>query len=198
MIDIPKIQYITRDDEVFSHAEQTRLAFSSGIEWVQLRMKKSSRFEVMEQARLALSYANSSGGKLIINDSVDIAMTINAHGVHLGLNDMPVDEARRLTGDNFIIGGTANTLEDVIHQVQKGADYVGLGPFRYTTTKQKLSQVLGIDGYVSIVNALKKQKYNVPLVAVGGITQQDIPGLAEAGVTGVAISKAVFEQILRV
>ncbi|MFW5754614.1 MAG: thiamine phosphate synthase, partial [Marinilabiliaceae bacterium] len=132
MIDIPQIQYITRDNDDLTHAEQARLAFKGGIKWVQLRMKNSARTEIIEQGRLARSYANVCGGKLIVNDSVEIAMAVNAHGVHLGLNDMPADEARRLVGGDFIIGGTANTLDDVIHQIQKGADYVGVGPFRHT------------------------------------------------------------------
>jgi len=196
MIEIPKIQYITRDNDALTHAEQARRAFNSGIKGVQLRMKNSTRAEMIKQGNLALSYANSSGGMLIINDSVDIAKEINAHGVHLGLKDKPVDEARLLAGDGFIIGGTANTLEDVIHQIQKGADYVGLGPFRYTTTKKNLSPVLGFEGCTSIVKALNEQGYTIPLVAVGGITQEDIPALVDVGVSGVAVSKAVFDRLM--
>jgi thiamine-phosphate pyrophosphorylase len=195
MLKVPEIQYITRDHELLSHAEQARLAFDSGIKWVQLRMKNSSSGEIIKQAEKALSYANACGGKLIINDSADIARDIKAHGLHLGLKDMPVDEARSLLGADFIIGGTANTVEEVVHQAKKGADYVGLGPFRYTTTKKNLSPVLGMHSYHHIIEELKLRNISIPIVAVGGITPDDIPAILDAGMVGVAISGALLNQL---
>lgn len=197
MIKTPKIQYITRDDDRYTHAEQARLAFNSGIEWVQIRMKDSSPAEIIEQSELAVSYANSCGGKLIINDSVDITREVKAHGIHLGLLDTPVDEARRILGDDMIIGGTANTLDEVIRQAKRGADYVGVGPFRFTVTKKNLSPVLGLEGYKDIIKALDELKIKIPIIAVGGITPDDIPVLANAGVSRVAISGGLFDQLMK-
>ena len=197
MIKIPKIQYITRDNDNYTHAEQARLAFNSGVEWVQMRMKNSTPAEIIEQSRLAVYYAISAGGKLIVNDSVDIALEVKAHGIHLGLNDVPVDEARHILGDEMIIGGTANTLDEVIRQTNRGADYVGVGPFRFTVTKKNLSPVLGLDGYKDIIKALDELKIKIPLVAVGGIIPDDIPGITNAGITGVAISGGLFEQLIK-
>jgi thiamine-phosphate pyrophosphorylase len=195
MIKIPKIQYITRDDDSYTHAEQARLAFKSGVEWVQIRMKSNTPAEIIEQSRLAVTYANSCGGKLIVNDSVDIAREVKAHGIHLGLKDTPVDQARRILGDTMIIGGTANTLDEVVRQTKRGADYVGVGPFRYTVTKKNLSPVLGLEGYKDIVKGLEAMEIIIPLVAVGGITPDDIPALTNAGITGVAISGGLFDQL---
>ena len=197
MIRIPEIQYITRDDDRYSHAEQARMAFTSGVEWVQIRMKNSTLAEIIEQSRLAVSYANSCGGKLIVNDSVDIAREVEAHGIHLGLKDVPVDEARRILGDDMIIGGTANTLKEVVRQIRRGADYVGVGPFRYTLTKRNLSPVLGLDGYSAIVRELDALRIKIPLVAVGGITPEDISALTNVGITGVAISGGLFSKLMQ-
>lgn len=196
MIKTPKIQYITRDHDSYTHAEQARLAFNSGIEWVQIRMKNSTSAEIIEQSQLAVSYANSAGGKLIINDSVEIAREVQAHGIHLGLTDMPVDEARRMLGDDMIIGGTANTLDEVVRQVRRGAGYVGVGPYRYTLTKKNLSPVLGLEGYKELIRSLNELKIKIPLVAVGGITQNDIPELTNAGIAGVAISGGLLDQLI--
>ena len=90
---------------------------------------------------------------LILDDHVELAQKLEVDGVHLGKTDMPVAEARQLLGEAFIIGGTANTFEDVEMHYRAGADYVGIGPFRFTTTKKNLSPVLGIEGYTSITDA---------------------------------------------
>ena len=115
-----------------------------------------------------------------------------ADGVHLGKNDMPVDEARKMLGRNRIIGGTANTFEDVERLSRQGADYIGCGPFRFTTTKKNLSPVLGLEGYRSITAQMKAHDILLPIVAIGGILHQDIPAIMQTGVTGIAVSGAVL------
>lgn len=197
MIQLPEIQYITRDHATCDHAEQAGLMFENGISWVQIRMKKAKREEVIAQASKAVEYANKFGGKLIINDSIDIALETKAHGVHLGLTDMPVDKAREYLGDEMIIGGTANTIDQVILQIERGADYVGVGPFRFTTTKENLSPVLGLKGYSSIINELKNREISTPLVAVGGILLDEIPTIIETGIKGVAISGALLNEYIK-
>lgn len=191
---ISNLQYITQNSCELSHAEQARLMFSKGINWVQIRMKNHSGNEITQQAKLALEYAKKYDAKLIINDSIEITKNIGAHGVHLGLKDIPVDIARKELGKDFIIGGTANTFEDIKMQITRGADYIGLGPFRFTTTKQKLSPVLGLQGYQNIKNLLDQNNFNVPIVAVGGIEMDDIESLKSVGIEGVAISGALFKK----
>ena len=195
MIKVPKIQYITRDDKQYSHAEQARLMFSNNISWVQVRMKDATDEEIVEEAREALQYAKEFNGTLIINDSIEICKAVGAHGVHLGLKDISIDEARQLLGSEAIIGGTANTLSDVLSQYRKGADYIGLGPFTFTETKKNLSPILGLEGYRNLTVKLNEIGLQIPIVAVGGITYNDIEEILNTGINGVAMSGTLFNEI---
>lgn len=197
MIKLPEIQYITRNHSELSHAEQAELMFANGISWVQIRMKDATLQEVEQESIKALESAKKHKGVLIINDNVQLAKKIGAHGVHIGLNDCPANEAHQILGDDFIIGGTANTIDDVIKQVALGVDYVGLGPFRFTQTKKNLSPVLGISGYHEIVRELCEAKINIPIVGVGGITMSDIAEIKATGLSGVAMSKDLLEEVLK-
>ncbi len=194
---IEQLQYITQDTDIFSHAEQAELMFRKGVKCVQIRMKNSSESEIVFQAKEALVYARKYKGCLLINDSVEIAKEIEADGVHLGLNDMPIDEARKILGDQFIIGGTANTIDQILLQAKRGADYVGLGPFRHTTTKKNLSPIIGLEGYQQIGKALKEFDCEIPVIGVGGIRMEDIAPIKETGLFGVAISGALLQSIIK-
>ena len=123
---------------------------------------------------------------------MELVERAGADGVHLGKNDMPVDEARKILGNGKIIGGTANTIEDIVRLHKQGADYIGCGPFRFTTTKKKLSPVLGLEGYKSIVQNMRDKGIDLPIVAIGGITVADIPAIMATGVTGIALSGAIL------
>ena len=197
MLEFPEIQYITRDDEQYSHAEQALLMFRMGIKWVQIRMKNAGDEAIIQQAELALEYANEYGCKLIVNDSISICKAVKAHGLHLGLKDTPVSEARKELGKDVIIGGTANTLEDAFLQAKQGVDYIGLGPFRFTNTKKNLSPVIGLEGYKKIMTDLKERSFDKPITAVGGIEMEDIPSILSTGINGVAISGALLEKYRR-
>ena len=129
---------------------------------------------------------------LVLDDHVELAKKLEVDGVHLGKTDMPVAEARQLLGEAFIIGGTANTFEDVEMHYRAGADYVGIGPFRFTTTKKNLSPVLGLEGYASILSDMEKAGIKLPVVAIGGITYEDIPAILETGVNGIALSGTIL------
>lgn len=196
MKQIANIQYITQDHPHLTHAEQAKLMFENGINWVQIRMKNSSKEEILEQAKLAVEYAKAYNGIVIINDMVDICLEANAHGVHVGLNDISVKKARTILGENAIIGGTANTLEDIQLHTYNRADYIGLGPFRFTTTKKNLSPIIGLDGYKKLVEEMKTKNIQIPVVAVGGITMEDIPAIQETGLYGVAISSALLNKLI--
>ena len=130
---------------------------------------------------------------LILDDHVELAKKLEVDGVHLGKKDMPIGEARQMLGEAFIIGGTANTFEDVKLHHAAGADYLGIGPFRFTTTKKNLSPVLGLEGYTSILAQMNEAGIRIPVVAIGGIVAEDIPAIMETGVNGIALSGAILQ-----
>jgi thiamine-phosphate pyrophosphorylase len=99
-----------------------------------------------------------------------------------------------ILGNGKIIGGTANTLEDVLMRANEKCDYIGLGPFRFTTTKEKLSPVLGLTGFEKITSELSNRKINIPVYAIGGILLEDIGEILETGIFGMAVSGALTEQ----
>jgi len=188
---ISRFHYLTQDIEGYSHAEQAKLACENGVEWIQLRVKNNTQDEYLEIAKSVSEICQSTGTKLIINDAVEICKTINADGVHLGKTDMPVSEARMFLGKDKIIGGTANTFEDIVQLYAAGADYVGLGPYRFTQTKQNLSPVLGLSGYEKILNEIKNVGIQLPVIAIGGISIDDVGILMKSGTYGIAVSSAV-------
>ena len=128
---------------IVTRPEQAETACRAGADWVQLRVKAQSYTNWKAIALDTLAVCRQYNARLIINDNPQLAGEVGAHGVHLGQDDMPIQEARVLLGDRFIIGGTANTLETILAHQHDGVDYVGLGPFRFTTTKEKLSPILG-------------------------------------------------------
>lgn len=168
------------------------MALDGGCRWVQLRMKDAADDEVRRVAEEALRWCRDAGATFIIDDRVELVRQIGADGVHLGKNDMPVGEARALLGDNFIIGGTANTFDDIRSHYEAGANYIGCGPFRFTTTKKGLAPVLGLEGYTSLIKRAREEGINLPIVAIGGITAEDIPAIMSTGVNGVALSGTVL------
>ncbi len=192
------LQFITHYTDTISYLDSVRIALEGGCRWVQLRMKKASPDEIRPVALEAQRLCREAGATFIIDDHVELVKELQADGVHLGKNDMPIDEARRLLGPGFIIGGTANTFEDVLMHWRHGADYIGCGPFRFTTTKEKLSPVLGLEGYRSIVDQMRAADLRnakgepLPIVAIGGITAEDIPAIMQTGVTGIALSGTVL------
>lgn len=165
-----------------------------GCRWVQLRIKDVSDSEYLrtgcEVERLCRHY----GATFIVDDRVHIADRLKADGVHLGKNDMSVANARSLLGENAIIGATANTFEDIKAASEAGADYIGLGPFRFTTTKKNLAPVLGAKGYTAILAKCRAYGINIPVTGIGGITLADLPELSKTGVSGIAVSGLIINS----
>ena len=186
------VQFITHYTEKYSYLDSVRIALEGGCRWIQLRMKDASPEEILPIAEKALAMCREYHATFIIDDHVELAKQIKADGVHLGKLDMPIAEARRILGKDFLIGGTANTFEDVLAHYQAGADYIGCGPFRFTTTKKNLSPVLGSEGYRHIVLQMKEAGIHLPIVAIGGITKEDIPSLMKTGITGIALSGSIL------
>lgn len=186
------IQFISHFNDKYSYLDSIRLALEGGCKWVQLRMKDASEEEILHNAHQARKLCDQYQATFIIDDHVELVRECGADGVHLGKNDMPIADARRLLGDDFIIGGTANTFDDVLSHYRSSANYIGCGPFRFTTTKKGLSPILGLKGYQDIVAKMKSQSIDIPIVAIGGITIDDIPSIMQTGVNGIALSGTVL------
>ena len=186
------VQFISHYSERYSYLDSIQLALEGGCRWIQLRMKDATDDEVRPIAVEAQKLCRAYGAKFIIDDRVALVRELGADGVHLGKNDMPIREARQILGPDYIIGGTANTFEDAKAHYEASADYIGCGPFRFTTTKQKLAPVLGLDGYRHIIQQMRAATITIPVVAIGGITKDDIPAILQTGITGIALSGTVL------
>jgi thiamine-phosphate pyrophosphorylase len=189
-----KLQYISQGLTAISQLGNITQALDAGCTWIQLRFKNATGNELMPVAEQVKLMCQRYKATLIINDHVEIARRVEADGVHLGLNDISIQEARTILGDAKIIGGTANTLPQVLQRIEEKCNYIGLGPFRFTTTKEKLSPVLNIEGYHTIMNNLKSRNIHFPVYAIGGITENDIAVLMESGVYGIAVSGVITQH----
>ncbi len=200
---ISRLHYITQGKTVEEHLENIQRACSSGVEWVQLRLKNVDPKTVLETAKKAREITAHYQTRLIINDYYKVAKEVNADGVHLGKKDACPLKVRDYLGKFYSIGGTANTLEDCKELLTKKVDYIGLGPFQFTETKKNLSPEIGEAGYKVLIEELKTE---TPIIAVGGITLDTVASIIKTGVFGVAVSGAitndftsipVFHQLLK-
>lgn len=163
----------------------------AGGRWIQLRMKDASAEVIVCRGKEMLALCRKRRAVLVVNDAPQLAVAIGADGVHLGQADMPPIEARWIIGDGAVIGSTANTFEQIAARNDGETDYVGLGPFRFTTTKKNLSPVLGTEGYRTILGRMRTENIPLPVVAIGGIELSDIPQIMRTGVDGIALSGAI-------
>ncbi len=188
-----QLQFITHHNDRYSYIDSARIALEGGCRWVQLRMKEASE-ELLEETALAVQrMCREHGATFIIDDNVALVKRIGADGVHLGKNDMPIAEARKILGNDLIIGSTVNTFEDIANTLHTAPpDYFGCGPYRYTTTKQNLAPTLGVEGYRAIVEQMRKHNISIPIVAIGGIGKEDIPAIMACGVSGIALSGSIL------
>ncbi|MGI9583562.1 thiamine phosphate synthase [Chryseobacterium sp. RRHN12] len=190
-----KLQYISQGNTRQEQELHIRKALDNGIKWVQVRWKNAPENELISLCEISKQLCLEYQSVCIINDHVHLAKEIDADGVHVGLNDTAVEDARLILGENKIIGGTANTLSDVIRRISEACDYIGLGPLRFTTTKEKLSPVLGFEGYQKIVDGVREQSFAVPKIfAIGSVAFEDILPLQEIGIYGVAVSGLITKQ----
>ena len=203
-----RLQFISHQNEKLGYLDGIREALAGGCKWIQLRMKGATDDEVRPIALQVKEWCREQQATFLIDDRVALVKELQIDGVHLGKNDMPIAEARKILGDEFIIGGTANTFEDVKAHYEARADYIGCGPFRFTTTKEKLSPILGLEGYREIIHRMKGnncagmkgnncadmkgESIDIPLVAIGGITKEDIPEIMKTGVNGIALSGCIL------
>lgn len=196
------LQFITHFSDNYSYIDSAKIALEGGCRWIQLRMKDANESLLEETALFVQKMCKEYGATFIIDDNVHLVKKIKADGVHLGKNDMPISEARRILGDGFIIGGTVNTFDDILKQrtTDNGQqslgmpDYFGCGPFRFTSTKKNLAPILGLEGYENIISNMKRNNINIPIVAIGGINKDDILDILKIGVDGIALSSSILRS----
>lgn len=186
------LMYITHPSDRYTIAEQVQMVLEGGCKWIQLRLKDATDEQFRQTASEIIPLCQENSAFLVFDDRVELAQEMGVHGVHLGKDDMNPIQARETLGAEAIIGVTANTAEDILKFKGWDVDYVGLGPFRFTTTKAKLSPVLGTEGYEKIVKTVRNADMLLPIVAIGGITLEDIPSVMATGVNGVAMSGAIL------
>ncbi len=182
-----RIYFITHKNEKYSYIDGAKLALDCGIRLIQLRMKQTSEIEMLKTACQLKKECEKYKAKLIINDNSEIAIEVGANGVHIGQNDEPISIVRNKIKENQIIGLTCNTKEHIQQALEQKADYIGLGPYRFTNTKQNLSPILGIEGY-------KNLNCDIPIYAIGGIRLEDAEKLAQTSVYGIALSSLILEN----
>ena len=183
-----KLQYISQGTTSDEHIKNIQETLDAGCLWIQLRMKNFSQEEIENTANNVKQLCDKYKAVFIMNDNVAIAKKCKADGVHLGLSDMSVKEARELLGADKIIGGTANTMEDVLQRINEKCNYIGLGPFRFTNTKDKLSPILGLEGYKNIILKLTETQMQIPIYAIGGVLADDVESIIKTCIYGVAVS----------
>lgn len=188
------LQFITHRNASCGYVEGALAVLVGGCKWIQLRMKDALPSEIVSAGLELRKLCDAHMATLIIDDHVDLVCKIGADGVHLGKNDMSVSEARAILGHNKIIGATANNFDDICRAYESGADYIGLGPFRFTTTKKNLSRILGLEGYSEIMEQCRQQGIDIPVVAIGGIVSDDLSDLMKTGISGIAVSGALLDS----
>ena len=184
--------YVVTDRELSkgrSDAEVARMAYEGGADVVQLRMKNADGREMLEQANLIRRYADEMCKLFIVDDRVDIAMASGADGVHLGQSDMPLEAARKLMGDDAIIGISVDNVEEAVAAQEGGADYVGVGAVFQTSTKPDAQQGVGLGAVFEV-----RQAVDIPVVAIGGINRGNIQDVIRAGADAAAVVSAVVAQ----
>lgn len=192
---IPKLHYISQGPSPKEHLENIQKACSSGAELVQLRLKNISEKKYLKLAKEAREITSHFQTRLIINDHYKIAKEVKADGVHLGQSDVCPTLARKYLYTWQMIGGSANTLQDCETLITKEIDYISLGPYKFTITKDHLPPVLGLEGYTAIIDVLQTE---TPILGVGGITTDDVAALLQAGVSGLAVSGAITQNFDRI
>lgn len=192
---LERVYFISQQTATKTHLVAIEEALEAGCRLVQLRVKNEPEAVVLEQAKKAKELCDRYNAKLVVNDFPHVARTVGAWGIHVGLQDMSPAAVRTIVGRNMIVGGTANTFEHIQQRVQEGVDYVGLGPFRFTSTKEKLSPILGLEGYQRIMDQVRAANIQLPIVAIGGIVSGDVIGLKDAGIYSVAVSGAVMTAL---
>ncbi|MFL6466786.1 MAG: thiamine phosphate synthase [Pyrinomonadaceae bacterium] len=185
---LPKIYPLTdRNLSGLSHLEQLMALAEGGARIVQIRDKHASSREYFDSVQQCLKFSSGNNIKLIVNDRVDIAMVLNADGVHLGQEDLPPVEARKLLGPNVIIGFSTHTIEQAAEATRAPIDYIAFGPIFQTTTKSDHENIVGLE----LLQEVRQQTGDLPLVAIGGIDLSNLADVFAAGADSAAMISAL-------
>ncbi len=179
--------YVITEPALRDPVESVRLVLEGGARLVQLRAKHATARELAQMGQAIRALTRRYGALFIVNDRLDIALAVEADGVHLGQDDLPVPLARKLAGEAFIIGVSAETLEEAQRAEAEGADYLGVGPMFATTTKPDAGTPIGPERLRAI-----KQAVSIPVYGIGGITSQNAPLVMQAGADGVCVISAII------
>lgn len=188
---IEKLQFITHDIEQHTHIAQAQLACEAGAKWIQYRCLSKNDDELLAEINFIAEICDDWGATLIVTDHIHLKGKADIQGFHI--EDMNADfiALRKQIGEEYTLGGSANTVENLIRLAEEGADYAGFGPFKLTTTKPNNSPLIGLNGYVDALEKLSAKKIELPILAVGGVALEDVTSLIATGVYGIAASSAI-------
>lgn len=188
---IEKLQYITHDLPNLSHVAQVQMACEAGAKWIQYRCLSKTDEELLTEINLIAEICDDWGTTLVVTDHIHLNDKADIQGFHIEDLEADFTVLRKLVGDDITLGGSANTLENIIRLANEGADYAGFGPFAHTETKPNNLQVLGVEGYSVILKKLKALSVEIPILAVGGVKIADVESLMQTGIHGIAVSGAI-------
>jgi thiamine-phosphate pyrophosphorylase len=173
----------------YTHVDIAEMAVKGGADMIQLRDKELATGDLTDIAKFISGLCRKKNVTFIINDRVDVALICDADGVHLGIEDLPIKEARKLLGKEKVIGGTAHSLKEAVHAEEQGADYIGFGHIYSTYSKFKSEKPKGISGLKKIL-----ENINIPVLAVGGINHENSRSIITAGCYGIAVIGSVVRS----
>ncbi|WP_442589763.1 thiamine phosphate synthase [Pedobacter sp. AW31-3R] len=188
---IENLQFITHDIDRLTHIEQAQLACEAGAKWIQYRCLIKDDDALLVDINAIAEICDDWGATLIVTNHIHLNGKADIQGFHIEDMDADFIAIREQLGEAITIGGSSNTVEGLIRLAAEGVDYAGCGPFSVTTTKPNNSPLLGVEGYKNIVGILKEKEINLPVLAVGGVTLNDVESLMETGIFGIAASSAI-------
>jgi len=188
---IEKFQYITHDIPHLSHIEQAQLACEAGAKWIQYRCLSKNDTALLADINAIAEICDDWGTTLIVTDHIHLNGKADIQGFHIEDMDADFEAIRNQVGNDVTLGGSANTVENLIRLAKQGVDYAGFGPFATTETKPNDLPLLGVEGYYNAVQELKVANIQLPVLAVGGIKIYDVEALMQTGIYGIAVSGAI-------
>jgi thiamine-phosphate pyrophosphorylase len=188
---IEKLHFITHDIDQLSHVQQAQIACETGAKWIQYRCLTKSDDELLQDINIIAEICDDWGATLIVTDHVHLNGKADIQGFHIEDMDADFIKLKEQLGEAITIGGSANTVEGLIRLAQEGADYAGFGPFSHTDTKPNYFEHIGIEGYRKAMLQLQQRHIELPVLAVGGVTVNDVDELLQTGIFGIAVSSAI-------
>jgi len=188
---IEKFHYITHDIPQLTHVEQAQLACEAGAKWIQYRCLSKADDELLKDINAIAEICDDWGTTLIVTNHIHLNGKADIQGFHIEDKDADFLELRKRVGEDVTLGGSANTVENLIRLAKEGADYAGFGPFAATDTKPNNYPIITLEAYQNAIHELKKSGLNIPILAVGGIKIYDVETLMQTGIYGIAVSGAI-------